>query len=76
MRIYMCELHVNVTSSTSALRMMGDKTQRRHESWESSRTDSQLTHTIAKSLRCYSNVDSKNEAKFPVKIISDTWIND
>ena len=25
MRIYLCELHVNVISSTGALRMMGDK---------------------------------------------------
>ena len=59
-RIYMCELHVNVISSTGALRIMGDKTRRRHEPWESSRTDSRLAHTIANS--------QKTKRSFPVKI--------
>ena len=47
---------------------MGDKNESCYELWDSSRTDSRLTHTIAKSLGCYSTVDSKNEAKFAVKI--------
>ena len=62
MQIYMCELYVNVTSSTGALRTMQDKPESRYELRESSWTDSDLMHTIAKSLRCYSTVDSKRRS--------------